>query len=65
MNMPPLLSSQLHHAVTMTLASLFETVSQNAAQVLYRIEQRQTEVDISVKTKYSTAIVNMCRSERQ
>jgi len=63
--MPSLLSSQLHHAVTMTLASLFETVSQNAAQVLYRIEQRQTEVDISVKTKYSTAIVNMCRSERQ
>jgi len=36
-----------------------------AAEVLYRIEQRRTEVDISVKTKYPTAIVSTCRPERQ
>ncbi len=65
MDMPPPPSPQLHHAVATTLAPPFETVPRNAARVLYRIEQRRTEVDISVKTKYPTAIVSTCRPERQ
>ena len=59
--MPPLPSLQLRHAMATTLAPSFEAVPQDAAWVLYIMEQCRTEVDILMKIKYPMANMSVCR----